>query len=101
MSRDRSYRGNAPAHPLERVIQEVAADYCEADLGAREDGWAQDVRRDVEARLARLRRRIAAAPGSQRQGAGIPAELPRSDSAALLARVDALPSPGSARKGRS
>src|SRR3954471_17017007 len=43
-------------HPLEKVIGVVSADSFEPDHGAREDRWAQNVRRDVDAKLAALRR---------------------------------------------
>jgi len=62
-----------PAHPLEKVIQEVSADSFEEDFGVREDMWAQKVRRELDAKLAGLRRRLN------------PARSPE-----LLARLDAL-----------
>lgn len=100
MPRDRSYRDSAPTHPLERVVQEVAPEYCEADLGAREDRWAQSVRRDVEAKLARLRHRLVTTPGSRPDSATLAGEFHTTDGAAQLPDDDVL-SPGNSRRGCS
>ena len=79
-----------PAHPLEKVIQEVSADSFEEDFGVREDMWAQKVRRDLDAKLAGLRRRLSPASSPQRRATHVPAELRSLDRAELVARLDAL-----------
>jgi hypothetical protein len=78
-----------PTHPLERVIEEVSAESFEEDFGVREDRWAQNVRRALDAKLADLRRRLGPA-GSQRRDNHVPAELRSLDHAELVARLDAL-----------
>ena len=79
-----------PAHPLEKVIQEVSADSFEEDFGVREDMWAQKVRRELDAKLAGLRRRLNPARSPERRATRISAELQVLDRAELLARLDAL-----------
>ena len=89
-NRSRSHNDLEPTHPLEKVIQVVSADSFEDDLGGREDRWAQNVRRDLDAKLAGLRRRLSLARFRQHRASRISAELRSLDHAALLARLDAL-----------
>lgn len=79
-----------PTHPLEKVIQAVSADSFEEDFGVREDRWAQKVRRDMDAKVAGLRRRLNPARSPQHRATRISAALRTLDRAELLARLDAL-----------
>ena len=90
MTRRRSDSNPEPTHPLERVLQEVSADSFEGDFGVREDRWAQQVRRDLDARLAGLRRQLAPVRSGQHRVTRISAELRSLDHAALLARLAVL-----------
>lgn len=89
--RSRSHSNDPePTHPLEKVIREVSADSFEDDFGVREDRWAQKVRRDLDAKLAGLRRRLNPARSLQRRATHISAELRVLDRPELLARLDDL-----------
>jgi len=77
-------------HPLEKVIGAVAAESFEPDHGVREDRWAQNIRRNVDARLAALRRQLSPPRSPQRQVARVSVDLRMLDRAALLARLDIL-----------
>ena len=79
-----------PAYPLERVIREASADSFEDDFGVREDRWAQKVRRDLDAKLAGLRRQLSAARIPQPRTTRVSADLQALDRAELVARLDAL-----------
>ncbi len=79
-----------PTHPLEKVIQEASVDSFEEDLGVREDMWAQNVRRALDAKLAGLRRQLSPARSPQRRATHVSAELRALDRAELVARLDAL-----------
>lgn len=80
-----------PVHVMERLAQEVSADTFEDDLGAREDRWAQGVRRNLDTQLAALRRRLVPAKGAARV-TRISAELRALGRAGLLARLADLQS---------
>jgi hypothetical protein len=89
--RSRSYSTDPkPTHPLEKVIQAASADSFEEDFGVREDRWAQKIRRDLDARLAGLRRRLNPARPSQHRATRISAALRALDRPELVARLDAL-----------
>jgi hypothetical protein len=88
--RSKSRSDREPTHPLERVIQEVSVDSFEEDFGVREDRWAQKVRRDLDAKLAGLRRQLGPAHAPQRHATRISAELRALDRAELVARLEAL-----------
>jgi hypothetical protein len=89
--RGKSHRHVAePTHPLERVVEVVSADAFEGDLGLREDRWAQKVRRDLDAKLAGLRRQLSPARSAPHRVTRISAALRALDRPALLVRLEAL-----------
>ena len=88
--RGRSHGDELEPHALERVIHEASADSFEDDLGAREDRWAHEVRRDLDAKLAALRRQLSPVRSPQRRATRISAELRALDRAELLARLEVL-----------
>ena len=49
-------------HPLERLAWVLSEDSFEDDGGAREDQWAQNVRRSLDAKLAHMRQRASTSP---------------------------------------
>src|SRR5262245_48718276 len=77
-------------HPLEQLALVLSEDSFEDDGGAREDQWARNVRRDLDAKLARLRQPRSPASAAPRRASRISAELHALDRAALLTRLDAL-----------
>lgn len=79
-------------HPLERLIEEVSLDSFEDDLGAREDAWAHKVRRQLDAKLASLRRQHHPGRPVEHRVSRVSAELLAMDRPALLARLAALES---------
>ena len=86
--RSKSHRLDpAPPHALEKVVHVASADSFEDDSGTREDAWAHKVRRDLEAKLAALRRQLSPTRTPQRRVTRISAELRALDHAALLARL--------------
>lgn len=82
--------GSGQAHVMERIAQELSADSFEDDLGAREDRWAQNVRRNLDAQLVAMRRRLAPARTTTPRATRISAELRALDRAALLERLATL-----------
>lgn len=86
---NRSQSHDADAmHPLERLAEVLSEDSFEDDGGAREDRWAQNLRRSLDARLAHTRQR--ASTTSPPKVTRVSAELRSLDRAALLARLDVL-----------
>jgi hypothetical protein len=75
---------------LELLAHELSADSFEDDLGAREDRWAQNVRRNLDAQLVAMRRRLAPARTTAPRVTRISAELQALDRAALLERLTTL-----------
>ena len=88
--RGRSSRTSEASHPIERVAQVIAAEPVEADFGIREDRWAQKLRRDIDSRLAAMRRQLVPARAAPGRVTRISAELRSLDRAALLSRLDTL-----------